>query len=308
MVQKRTISPDWDDLRLVLAVARSGSLRKAAISLGLGHATLSRRLGQLEKQLNVRLFDRPASGAVELTAAGEELAASAGQMDEVAAAVVLKVAGRDLSLSGTLRVSVTPLLGTYVLAPAITAFAAAYPDLAIEVSSTYASADLDRREADVVIRATEQPPETLVGQRFCRAAFGLYAARSAVEVAGSEAAYLASSPPVLGYVGRPDNLWDEAWFTQKLPGLRHTLTTNDPVQLMALARSGGGIARLACCAADADHDLVRIVASHTEYAYDIWLLTHMDLRKTARVRAFMDHMSAALKELAPVIGGETKAA
>lgn len=310
MVQKQTaasepVDPSWDDLKLVLAVGRSGSLRKAAIVLGLGHATLSRRLARLEQQLGVRLFDRPASGAVELTAAGEDLAASAARMDDAAAVALRRIAGRDLTLTGTLRVSINPMVGLSLLQEALVAFSDAYPDVNIEVLGTSISANLDRREADVVVRVTDSPPETLVGQKFGPIGYGFYAGTNAVDAAGGVDAYMATMPPMLGYNGRRDNAVHVPWLRAELPESRATLTASDPLHIAGLVRAGGGIARLPFMSALDDPTLTRVFPDRSEHAYDIWLLTHSDLRKTARVRAFMDHMSEALRAQMPRIHGDT---
>jgi DNA-binding transcriptional LysR family regulator len=313
MVQNRTTrgpvstpaeNPAWDDLKLLLAVGRSGSLRKAATLLGLGHATLSRRLARLERQLGVRLFDRPSAGAVVLTPAGEELVASAAEMDDLAAGAMRRVAGRDLALTGTLRVSVNPMIGQFLLAPAFNEFSQAYPDVTLEVSADYVSVSLERREADVVLRVTETPPETLVGQRFGLIGYGFYASAEAVRAAGGEKAYLRSMPPLLGYTGRRDNAAHVPWLRAVLPDAAASLTASEPIQIAAFVRAGGGIARLPCLLAEQDPAFMRLFADKTEYAYAIWLLTHADLRKTARVRAFMDFMSEQLKRRLPVIKGE----
>lgn len=309
MVQKQTrtsepVDPSWDDLKLVLAVGRSGSLRKAAIVLGLGHATLSRRLARLEQQLGVRLFDRPASGAVELTAAGEDLAASAARMDDAAAVALRRIAGRDLALTGTLRVSINPMVGLSLLQEALVAFSDAYPDVKLEVLGTSISANLDRREADVVVRVTDSPPETLVGQKFGPIGYGFYAGTKAVAAAGGVDAYLAAMPPMLGYNGRRDNAVHVPWLRAELPESRATLTASDPLHIAGLVRAGGGIARLPFMSALDDPALTRVFPDRSEQAYDIWLLTHSDLRKTARVRAFMDHMSEALRAQMPRICGD----
>lgn len=295
MVHNRTASIDWDDLRLVLAVGRAGSLRKAAAALGLGHATLSRRLGRLEAELGVRLMDRPHAGAAVLTAAGEALAASAAEMDDAASAALRRVAGQDLSLTGTLRLSINPLLGHYLLAGLVAEFAAAYPSLHVEMVADDVTADLDRREADVAVRVSPHPPETLVGQRIAPVGYGLYAARPLVEAAGSEEAYLADAPPLLGYTGRTDNPADTAWIANHVPGPRANITVRDALQMVALTRAGAGVALLPLLAGESEPELVRLMPDRTEHAYEIWLLTHADLRRAARVRAFMDHMADALR-------------
>src|SRR3954471_22355962 len=97
---------EWDDLRYVLAVANAGSLAGAARSLGVHHTTVLRRVAAFEKRLGLRLFERLPTGYV-LTAGGEELIAAARHIDDTVTTLGRKLAGQDLRLSGTIRVTTT---------------------------------------------------------------------------------------------------------------------------------------------------------------------------------------------------------
>jgi DNA-binding transcriptional LysR family regulator len=100
---------DWDDLRFTLAVAREGSVAAAARAMSVNHSTVLRRIAAFEKRLGVRLFDRLPTGYAP-TAGGKELIASAENMDQTATALQRKLAGRDLNLSGTVRVTTSDTL------------------------------------------------------------------------------------------------------------------------------------------------------------------------------------------------------
>src|SRR5712672_1273072 len=100
---------EWDDLRYVLAVAEAGSLAGAARTLGVNHTTVLRRVGAFEKHLGLRLFERLPTGYV-LTAGGEELIAAARQVNDTVIELERKLAGQDLRLSGTVRVTTTDTL------------------------------------------------------------------------------------------------------------------------------------------------------------------------------------------------------
>src|SRR6195952_6143322 len=108
---------DWDDVRYFLAVARGGSVRAAAERLGVNHATVLRRIGQLEERLGVQMFEKLPSG-YRLTAAGEEVLEFADQMQASSHQLQTRVFGRDQSVRGLLRVPLPPPLAGHLLLPA----------------------------------------------------------------------------------------------------------------------------------------------------------------------------------------------
>src|SRR5260370_29187365 len=163
----------WEDFRLVKAIADTRSLGGAAAVLGLNHSTVFRRLGVLEEALGTRLFERARTGYAP-TAAGEEMIALAHRMGEDIIDFERKVAGRDVKPSGELRVTTNDGALMYLLPPIFASFRRAYPDIRLDVIVGNETLNLSKRDADVAIRATERPQETLVGRRIADLAWAPY--------------------------------------------------------------------------------------------------------------------------------------
>lgn len=286
---------DWNDLRLFLAVARAGTLSGAARELGVAHSTVFRRIGAFEQRLGVRLFDRLPTGYV-LTAPGEEMRDSAARIEDEIAALTLKVTGQDQRLSGTIRITATDMLAIGVLPPHLAAFRAQWPGIELEVIVSDTVLDLTRREADVALRIGNPAQETLVGRRVGRLAFAVYAAtgleRLDVDPGHNEWIGFGSSH---GPLSRNLARW---W-----PGMRQVYRTNSIVAAVAAARARIGLAALPCVIADRDPGLVRVAPFPEDFALDLWLLTHEDLRNTARIRALLDFLGAALQADADLLEG-----
>src|SRR5690242_9529825 len=141
---------DWDDLRLVLAVFRLGTLSGAARSLGVTHSTVFRRLGAIERDIGARLFERFRDG-YSPTPAGETAAAVAGRVEDEMLALERKLSGQDLRPSGPVRITTTDTLGA-ILVRHLPAMRAQHPDIQFEIAISNAMANLTRREAEIAIR------------------------------------------------------------------------------------------------------------------------------------------------------------
>ncbi len=266
--------PDWDDLRVFLAVARAGSLSGAARALGVNHSTVFRRVGTLEERLGVRLFERLPGGYV-LTAAGEEMQAAALRIEDEVAGLGRRLAGRDLRLRGTVRVTTLDMLALGLLPRHLAAFRAAYPGIELEIVLSNAALSLTRREADVALRVAEAPPEHLVGRRVGRLAFAVYGAAGAA--APGPGADLAAAD----WIGLdPDQAPLARRFARFLPGVRPVCRANSIAAVIAAARAGIGLAPLPCGLADRDPALRRVAPLPESFTLDLWLLTHEDLRTT----------------------------
>jgi len=135
---------DWDDVRYFLAIARGGSVRAAAERLGVNHATVLRRIAQLEERLGVHMFEKLPSG-YRLTAAGEEVLEFADQMEASSHLLETRVFGRDQSVRGLLRVTLAPPLATHLLMPDFADFARLHPDIEMEILSSGELANLTNR-------------------------------------------------------------------------------------------------------------------------------------------------------------------
>jgi DNA-binding transcriptional LysR family regulator len=142
---------DWDDVRYFLAAAREGSVRAAAKRLAVNHATVLRRIAQLEQRLGAQMFEKLPSG-YRLTTGGEEVLEFVLQMESSSHQLETRVFGRDQSVRGLLRVTLTPILATHLLLPDFADFARRHPDIEMEIQSSGDLANLTNREADVAIR------------------------------------------------------------------------------------------------------------------------------------------------------------
>ncbi|MBB3230216.1 LysR family transcriptional regulator [Halomonas stenophila] len=280
----------WDDLRVTLAVAETGSLSGAARRLGVSHATVFRRLGAIERRLGVRLFERGRAGYAP-TPAGEELAGTASRVAAEVAAAERRLAGRDLRLAGTLRLTTTDTLLMGLVSPILADFRRRHPAIDLEVAVSNQLFNLSRRDADLALRPTRSPPEHLVGRRLGDIAQAVYVRRGA---AATESAW----------VGPDRHLGDaalEAWMGARTSGAAYRVDTL--LGMFAAVREGLGQAVLPCYLADAEPALERLGAPIPELVTGLWLLTHPDLRRVARVRAFMEHLAGALETRAARLAG-----
>lgn len=268
---------DLNDLRLVAAIHDTGSLNGAARQLKVNHATVFRRLHAIEVRLGVRLFERE-DGKYTATPAGEELAAAGTAIDDLAAAAVLRVAGQDLRPSGIVRITTTDSIAQYLLPPALLACHAAYPDIRLELVVSNEMHNLSKRDADIAIRPTQQPPEQLIGKRLGALGFGVYATKG----------YLRKHK----HQDWPAHQWiafESAHHQRRLLdqlGVREpSLSASTFPTACAACETGMGLAILPRFIGDHRSKLERIEIPTEEFASEMWLLAHPDMYRTARVKA-----------------------
>lgn len=282
---------DWDDLRYVLAVSRSGTLSRAAESLSASHTTVGRRVRAIEEALGVRLFDATPDGFVA-TAAGRDLTDVAERMEAEVHALQGRVLGRDERLEGGLRVATMDLLFR-IHHDAFMSFSTRYPSVELTVVASDAKVSLTRREADVALRMTNAPPEHLVGRKVGRVDFAVYGSKALVARIGEGAPLEAF--PWLGWDERLNMQWHDDFLAQKAPGARIVMRMGFSSLLIHDAVTAGiGVHFLACADGDADLALTRLAPVEPAFSQDVWALTLPDLRHTSRVRAFLDHLHAHL--------------
>jgi DNA-binding transcriptional LysR family regulator len=290
---------EWDDLRYVLAVASEGSLAGAARSLGVNHTTVLRRVGLFEKRLGLRLFERLPTGYV-LTAGGEELIAAARNIDETVTTLERKLAGRDLRLTGTIRVTTTDTLMGSILPEILAEFRASHPGIVVEIAVSNLMFNLTKRDADVAIRPANDPPQTLIGRRIARIAFAIYG--SSGYLAKHEARELGGHL----WVGPDDSLAGTSiarWMRAQLPDSEIALRADSLLALRDAARAGLGLAALPCYLGDTAPDLMCVHRPIPEMETTLWILTHEDLRHTARIRAFTEFAASAFARRRPLLEG-----
>jgi DNA-binding transcriptional LysR family regulator len=279
---------DWDHLRFFLAAARSKTLSGAARQLGVNQTTVTRRLESLEGELGVRLFDR-APGGIVTTQAGADILRVAERLEDDVATLERQVLGRDARLTGQLRVTTIDLVAWFE-PELFESFAQRYPGVDLELAVGDSPRNLTRREADVAIRWTDAPPEHLVGHRVVRAEYALYAAVPLLErfPRGSEL----HDYPWLAWDATADARRTAAWMRQHVPQAKIVCRYDMAVAMYAAVKAGMGVSFLPCAYADPDPALERLRTVEPGFGMDVWVLTHPDLRGSARIRAFMAHASA----------------
>ena len=273
----------WDDLRIFLAVAREGSISGAAKRIKVQHSTVSRRIKVLEQQLGTRLIERKASG-YELTSAGEELKLAAIKMEAEVVDVEGELGGEEDRPTGVLRVAAINNMASSVLMPMFARFSAKYPEieLHVQVSNKYVS--LAERQADVAIRQTNTPHETLVGTLLSKVASTVYGERNYVASLRNGA-----TPKWVGVECCADH---QSWTNAACPNRDYNFFVDDTLVTLAALHEGMGLGYLPCFMGDNDAQLLRYLAPEPHHDVGLWLLYHPDLRRTKRVRLFREHMLA----------------
>ena len=287
---------DWNELKLVLAVSRAGSLTGAARALGIDHSTAFRRLQALESRLALPLFERLPGGAYAATEAGERMAATAERMEDEALALARDIAGRDHRLTGRLRVTCSETLAFRILTRHIAAFRRAHPGVVVELAVENRVLSLTRREADVALRPLRPKEGDLWGKKLADVAWAVYGERSAV-AAGGRLGALAdlAEHPMIGWDGAGTTIRTAAWLGAAVPAAAFVYRTNSIVNQLLAAKAGIGLAVLPCYLGDPEPDLARAFPDPiAELMGELWIVTHSDLRRTARVRAFFDQVSEGI--------------
>jgi len=290
---------DWNDLRTVLAVARAGGAGAAARRLGVHPSTVFRRLNALEESLGARLFEHRPEGYLA-TPAGEEICAAAERMEAEIAVLGRRLAGQDLRPSGTVRVTTTETL-IDLLTPHFAAFRAGHREIELHVVVADRFFDLTRHDADVAIRPTNDPPETLVGRRLATIATAVYGARD--YLTGRPDAHDLSLHDWIGLDETLAHLAAARWLRRTAQRAATPYRVNSLTAAVAAAKAGLGLAALPCYLADGEPALKRVTPPLAELDSALWILTHEDLRQVARVRVFLDAMAEGLAPAKGLLAG-----
>ena len=297
-------SLNWSALKDFLAVAESGSLSEAARRLGVSQPTLTRRMAALEEGLRAELFRRSPRG-LELTEAGEAMLSPTRQMEQGAHAVELAVSGRDRSLAGLVRITTTEGLAVEWLTPTLARFREQQPKIEIEVIVRNTALNVLRREADIAIRLGRPRQAELVARRVGDLVVGLYASRSYLEVRGTPRAKedLADHDAV-GFDEGGVFTGAGGFLEHAVAPARVVYRANTFGAQRAAIRAGFGIGGQAIFIGDRESDLVRVLPE-TEIRYEIWLVTHPGLRRSARIRAVYDFLAERISAANSLLSGES---
>ncbi len=281
---------NWDNLRYVLRVAGSGSIAAAARELGVNRTTVLRRINAFQQDLNCRIFERSDSGYV-LTPEAEKMIAAAREVEATLFDMQRQIAGHELRLEGELRVTTTDSFMQALLAPHLASFREKHPHIVVTVLITNSLLDLNRRDADIAIRPIPEPGAGLVGHRLQDVQFDAFASREYLETAGTGDLFRHR------WLGFADSLRATAlgsWLDSQIESERICLRCDSFVALRTAAEAGIGVAMLPRFLGQDSDSLVPLEEMHPGINTGLWILTHPDLVRSARVHAFIDHFSRAL--------------
>lgn len=281
---------NWDDLRVFLALEDAGTTLGAAEQLGIHQSTVSRRLTALDADLGVKLLERRGRNLVP-TSAGRTLLAFASQMESLTFEMERALFAAE-ELRGALRISVIGPIYEHYLAEPLARFIEEHPAITLTIDTSSTLADLDRRDADVVVRATDSPPPELVGRRYGRFGFGLYARHDRL-----------TSSHAIGFPAPRGDLAKAPWFVEGFPHVSVTTRVAEEAAQYHLVRAGVGMAELLCMLAEADPLLVRVPDSPIVLGGELWVLTHPAIQHSAPVRALTDRLHQVLAPLKNVFRG-----
>lgn len=278
----------WDDLRFVLAIARSGNLAAAAQALGVNHSTMFRRLNALEKALGSKLFERLATG-YRPTDSGLRLIETAERMETEALVLDRDLTGRDTRLSGQLRVTCSETLGFKILTGEIARFAQQHPGISVDLSVENKVIDLSRREADVALRATRPSEGDLFGRKLADIRWGLFASADYVKARGAPKRIddLAKHA-VIGWSDSAPQTKAAGWLAKNVPATAIGFRSSTLLNQFIAAKDGLGIALLPIYLPAGDDGVARVLGALKDLSTEMWIVTHRSLKDTARVRAFME--------------------
>lgn len=289
-----TSSFDWDDLRVALAVGRSGTHGAAARTLGIDPTTIGRRIAALEQALGARLFDRTPGGLVP-TEEGRTLLLRAERVEAELLAAEREIKGADAKLTGSVRITAGDGLVHYVLIPALDALRRQHPAIEVELRADTKALDLSRREADVAIRLARPTEPALVARKLGAMEFALYASPRYLERFGTpRSAADLGSHALIGFDASLDHLPQVKWLLRTVHEPRWSVRATTTTAQVISCVEGLGIALLGTFVSTRETGLVSVLPSLRPRARDAWVVVHQDVRKSARVAAVLSWLDGSV--------------
>ena len=288
---------DWNLIRSFLAVADSGSLIAAAEKLAVSQPTLGRQIDEIEKLTGLTLFVRGRSG-MKLTDSGAALLDDARAMEREANRFLLNVAGKSDVVKGTVRVTASHTVATFLLPPLLVALREAEPEIEIELVSSNLVANLLARDADIAVRMVRPMQNDLIATKVNDMALGIYAHCSYIAKYGKpETVTDLLAHRVVGYDRDDLLLRGMAEFGVKGSRNMFPFRVDDHVAYWNFVRAGAGIGFLASFLARTDPDVQKLDIGVDVPTLPMWLASHQELRTSLKIRRVMDFLRDGLSKL-----------
>jgi len=281
----------WDDAHLFLAAARHGTLSGTASALGMGVATVSRRLARLERALAIPLFTHHQTG-YQLTEDGRALLAHAEVLEQSMHAFIQFAQHQQEHITGTVRLATAKNLANPLIIPSLPDLLAQHPALNVEILTATATVNLHQRDADLAVRLHQPESGNVVIKRLGTLGFGLYASLSYMQSRSvGLSAPVGEGDALIGWAAAHSHLPMAQWLaSMKQPGQPFQIACNSLSSQLAAAQAGLGLAVLPHFLARPVH-LMRL-SPEAGVEQPIWLVIHANLARSRRVRAVADHLIA----------------
>jgi molybdate transport repressor ModE-like protein len=285
-------SLDWNDLRYLIAVARNGSASAAARALAVSHATVLRRIQALEQGVGTPLFYRLPTG-YEPTEAGQQLVEVGASIETTVTRTRHAIDGQTTDLAGAIRFTTTDSLACTLMPHILKRFHVRYPEIKVEMIATSIRLDLDRRDADVVLRPTIEPPGSWVGMPLGALELGLYI--SPTYLAGRDRHDWRKFDWIIPGGPLSQRSFSQ-WLVAQVPEERRVMTADSFLTMRELALEGVG-ATVLPHAMGCEERLRLLETLPSGMTAQLWLLTHVNLRQAKRINAFMEHVAGAVRTI-----------
>ncbi|MBX7100539.1 MAG: LysR family transcriptional regulator [Myxococcaceae bacterium] len=291
---------DWNDLKVLAALARHGSLGSTGRALQLDPSTVGRRLAALEVAASVKVTVRTPDG-LSLTPEGRALAAAAESMSGALVEALGQLGGRDADPAGVVRVTATDTSAALVLS-GLAGLSARWPALTVEVSSSNAPEDIARREADIAVRFFRPQQDSLVVRKLGDVGWAVYGAERYLErrplAAGAERL---DGHDVVGYTDSVAAAPGPRWLAAHLGTGRVAVRASSPAGALSAVEGGAGLGVLPCFVAEGHVVRARpgIVASSEAFS-----VVHPDLKAVPRVRVVLDALAELFEREAALLRGD----
>ena len=295
---------NWDDMRIFLALARSGTLAAAARAAGQDATTVARRIQRLEAALATTLFEHGPAGQ-SLTEGGHRLLAHAEAM-EAGARAVQQQTEEGAALGGTIRVSASEGFGTGFIAPRLAHFAERHPGVAVDLIASTGFLNPSRREADIAIMLARPRGGPLIAAKLTDYRLGVYAARAYLDATGPvESIDELTRRRLVGYV--PDLIYapELRYLAEVDERLEAAIRSSSITAQARLIASGAGCGILPCFLGDATPGLERLLITQVSIERGFWLVVHRDMRRVARVEAFIAWLRDEVVAAQPLLSGRS---
>ena len=268
---------DWDLLRFLLCVARSGSIARASERLSESPATVGRKLRELEKDLALPLFDRGTKGVV-LTPIGEDILKIAHRIEtELCHMGEVTRAHRGLK-GGRVSVAAPEGFGEAVLAPKLIEFHALNPHIKIDLLLSNKKVNLHSRDADIAIRLGEPEAHRIDSEKLGVVKFGIYASRDyLVDMETIDTLDELSGHNVIVATGTLSQTIQETEFAKIVDQCNIAARTDSVYAHLSAVKSGLGFAALPKFMAENHSDLIEALPGYLKGSLDLWVLTHPDI-------------------------------